>query len=192
MVTLEGHTVVDAALIKPWSASHNDCPTNGMACVNSATGDLMKGLCHGDKYQVLISPAVKNEPNLPGHMLTLSGRAMFLRLKAGFIQIRKILLAQERAIQEKRVMRTELVPIVTVNRTDNRYVFRPDEIGNKSWTVFGLATYFLVAGIKGSHFISDLDQNPSHISSGRILESLPEKINDMKVACRKNFFNIRF
>ena len=36
MLTLEGHTVVDAAHIKPWSASHNDCPTNGMAlCSNS-------------------------------------------------------------------------------------------------------------------------------------------------------------
>jgi putative restriction endonuclease len=85
MLTLEGHTVVDAAHIKPWSESHNDCPTNGMALCKLCHWSFDEGLMSvGDNYQVLISPTVKNEPNLPGHMLTLSDRAMFLPLESKF------------------------------------------------------------------------------------------------------------
>lgn len=31
MLTPEGHTIVEAAHVKPWSESHDDMPTNGMA-----------------------------------------------------------------------------------------------------------------------------------------------------------------
>lgn len=85
MLTMEGHTVVDAAHIKPWSESHNDSPTNGMALCKLCHWSFDEGLMSvDDSYQVLISPAVRNDPNLPGHMLTLTDRAMFLPLESKF------------------------------------------------------------------------------------------------------------
>jgi len=38
----------------------------------------------GKDYQVLISKRVKNEPNFPGHMLTLSDRTIFRPAKKSF------------------------------------------------------------------------------------------------------------
>ena len=78
MLTPEGYTVVDAAHIKPWSVSHNDHPTNGMALCKLCHWSYDEGLMSvNPNYHVMISPAVRNEPNLPGHMLTLSDRQMF-------------------------------------------------------------------------------------------------------------------
>ena len=78
MLTPEGHTIVDAAHIKPWSESHNDLPTNGMALCKLCHWSFDEGLMSVDQsYRVLISPAVKKDPNLPGHILTLSERPMF-------------------------------------------------------------------------------------------------------------------
>ncbi|MCP4340676.1 MAG: HNH endonuclease [Desulfobulbaceae bacterium] len=78
MLTPEGHTIVDAAHIMPWSVSHNDNPTNGIALCKTCHWSYDEGLMSVDQnYQVMISPAVKNDPNLPGHMLTLSDRPMF-------------------------------------------------------------------------------------------------------------------
>lgn len=78
MLTPEGHTIVDAAHIKPWSLCHNDHPTNGIALCKLCHWSYDKGLMAIDQnYHVMISPVVKNDPNLPGHMLTLSDRPMF-------------------------------------------------------------------------------------------------------------------
>ncbi|KJS03538.1 MAG: hypothetical protein VR65_00815 [Desulfobulbaceae bacterium BRH_c16a] len=78
MLTPEGHTIVDAAHIKPWSLCHNDHPTNGIALCKLCHWSYDKGLMSIDQnYHVMISPAVKNDPNLPGHMLTLLDRPMF-------------------------------------------------------------------------------------------------------------------
>jgi len=78
MLTPEGHTIVDAAHIQPWSVSHNDHPTNGIALCKLCHWSYDKGLMSVDpNYLVIISPLVKNDPNLPGHILTLSDRPMF-------------------------------------------------------------------------------------------------------------------
>ncbi len=78
MLTPEGHTIVDAAHIKPWSVSHNDHPTNGMALCKLCHWSYDEGLMSVDhNYHVMISPTVKNDPNLPGHMLTLLDRPVF-------------------------------------------------------------------------------------------------------------------
>lgn len=78
MRTSEGHTVVDAAHIKPWSESHNDHPTNGMALCKLCHWSFDEGLMSVDKhYHVLISPAVLKDHNLPGHIMTLSERPIF-------------------------------------------------------------------------------------------------------------------
>lgn len=78
MLTSEGHTVVDAAHIIPFSESKNDHPTNGMALCKLCHWSFDEGLMSVVKnYEVIISPAVKKDPNLPGHILTLSDRPMF-------------------------------------------------------------------------------------------------------------------
>ncbi len=78
MLTSEGHTIVDAAHIIPWSESHDDEPTNGMALCKLCHWSFDKGLMSVDpNYQVMISPYVKKDPNLPGHIMTLSDRPVF-------------------------------------------------------------------------------------------------------------------
>ena len=78
MLTPEGHTVVDAAHIKPWSESHDDMPTNGMALCRLCHWSFDEGLMSvGKKYEVLVSKRVLVEQNLPGHILTLRDRSIF-------------------------------------------------------------------------------------------------------------------
>jgi putative restriction endonuclease len=78
MRTPEGRTVVDAAHIKPWSESHNDHPTNGMALCKICHWSFDEGLMTvNNQYHVKISPDVMRDHNLPGHIMTLSDRPMF-------------------------------------------------------------------------------------------------------------------
>ena len=78
MCTPEGRTVVDAAHIKPWCQSFNDDPTNGMALCKLCHWSFDEGLMSVDKqYHVLVSPVVRSDSNLPGHIMTLSDRPMF-------------------------------------------------------------------------------------------------------------------
>ena len=78
MRTPDGHTVVEAAHIKPWSRSHNDHPTNGLALCRLCHWSFDEGLMSvGKDYEVLISQRVQTGQNLLGHILTLSGRTIF-------------------------------------------------------------------------------------------------------------------
>lgn len=78
MLTPDGHTVVEAAHVKPWSESHDDRPTNGMALCRLCHWSFDEGLMSvGKKYEVLVSNRVQVEKNLPGHILTLSDRSIF-------------------------------------------------------------------------------------------------------------------
>lgn len=78
MLTPEGHTIVEAAHIIPWSESHNDKPQNGMALCRLCHWSFDEGLMGvGKDYEVMISPAVRQDNNFPGHMETLSGRGIF-------------------------------------------------------------------------------------------------------------------
>lgn len=78
MLTPEGHTIVEAAHIVPWHESHNDKPQNGMALCRLCHWSFDEGLMGvGQEYEVLISPAVRQDNNFPGHMETLSGRGIF-------------------------------------------------------------------------------------------------------------------
>jgi len=59
MLTPEGHTIVDAAHIKPWKNSFDDRPTNGMALCKLCHWSFDKGLMGVSKeYQVLVSKRV--------------------------------------------------------------------------------------------------------------------------------------
>ena len=78
MLTPEGHTIVDAAHVKPWKDSYDDRPTNGMALCKLCHWSFDKGLMSvGKKYEVLVSKRVIKEQNYPGHILTLTDRPIF-------------------------------------------------------------------------------------------------------------------
>jgi putative restriction endonuclease len=78
MLTPEGHTIVDAAHVKPWKDSFDDRPTNGMALCKLCHWSFDKGLMSvGKEYEVLVSKRVSIEKNYPGHILTLTDRPIF-------------------------------------------------------------------------------------------------------------------
>ena len=78
MRTPEGHTVVEAAHIVPWSQSHDDLPTNGMCLCRLCHWSFDEGLMSvGNQYEVLVSGRVRIDSNMPGHVLTLADRPIF-------------------------------------------------------------------------------------------------------------------
>lgn len=85
MLTPEGHTIVEAAHIVPWSRSQDDKPQNGLALCRLCHWSFDEGLMGvGTEYDVLISPAVRQDSNFPGHMETLSGRTIIKPQNSGF------------------------------------------------------------------------------------------------------------
>ena len=78
MRTPEGHTVVEAAHIVPWSESHDDLPTNGLCLCRLCHWSFDEGLMSvGNQYEVLVSGRVRIDSNMPGHILTLMDRPIF-------------------------------------------------------------------------------------------------------------------
>lgn len=79
MQTADGRTVVDAAHIKPWSVSYNDDPRNGLALCRLCHWTFDAGLLGvSDQYTLLAATQLSVAPNLPGHLVTLTGRNIFL------------------------------------------------------------------------------------------------------------------
>lgn len=79
IVTPEGHTAVDAAHIEPWSESKNDDVRNGMALCKMchwAFDEFMMSV--SERYTVITSRQISETPNMPGFLLTLSGRGIIL------------------------------------------------------------------------------------------------------------------
>ena len=78
MLTPEGHTVVEAAHIVPWSESQDDKPTNGLCLCRICHWSFDEGLMSvGKKYEVLVSKRVQSDRNIPGHIQTLIDRPIF-------------------------------------------------------------------------------------------------------------------
>jgi len=85
MLTPDGHTVVDAAHIKPWSKSYDDRPTNGLSLCKLCHWSFDEGLIGvNDRYEVIVSSTVRAEQNMPGHMMSLAGRPIILPQKENF------------------------------------------------------------------------------------------------------------
>lgn len=85
MLTPEGHTIVEAAHIVPWNESYDDKPQNGLALCRLCHWSFDEGLMGVDQeYEVLISSAVRQDSNFPGHMETLSGRGIFKPRSSNF------------------------------------------------------------------------------------------------------------
>lgn len=77
IITPEQHTVVDAAHIVPWSRSQNDDIRNGMALCKLCHWAFDEGMMGiSENYDVITSRQISADPNVPGFLLTLSGRGI--------------------------------------------------------------------------------------------------------------------
>jgi len=77
MLTPDGHTVVDAAHIIPWSMTRNDKVQNGMALCRLCHWTFDEGLIGvSGEYAVIVSKQLSSNHNIPSHLMTLSGRGI--------------------------------------------------------------------------------------------------------------------
>ncbi|MDK9718520.1 MAG: HNH endonuclease [Trichlorobacter sp.] len=77
IVTPEGHTVVEAAHIVPWSESRNDDIRNGMALCRLCHWGFDEGMLGVSiNYQVITASSIGLAPNFAGSLQTLTGRAI--------------------------------------------------------------------------------------------------------------------
>jgi putative restriction endonuclease len=75
--TLDGHTVVDAAHIIPWSIGRDDRPANGMALCRTCHWTFDEGLLRvSPAYEILASVQLRVLSNLPGYLTNLEGRGL--------------------------------------------------------------------------------------------------------------------
>ncbi len=77
ILTADGHTIVEAAHIIPFSISKNDDPRNGLCLCRSCHWSFDEGLIGiSAKYQVMTSPQLNADSNLPSYIVTLAGRGI--------------------------------------------------------------------------------------------------------------------
>jgi putative restriction endonuclease len=77
IVTPDGHTVVEAAHIAPWSKSRNDDIRNGIALCKLCHWGFDEGMLGvSANYTVITARSIGTDPNFPGLLLTLSGRGI--------------------------------------------------------------------------------------------------------------------
>ena len=75
--TLDGHTAVTAAHIRPWSETHDDRPANGMALCRMCHWTFDEGLLGvSQEYEVIASRQLVVSNNLPGYLTNLEGRGI--------------------------------------------------------------------------------------------------------------------
>jgi putative restriction endonuclease len=78
MITPDGHTIVEAAHIKPWALSRDDLPTNGLALCRLCHWSFDEGLMSvGRNYEVMVSKKAMKDPNIPGPIMTFADRPIF-------------------------------------------------------------------------------------------------------------------
>jgi putative restriction endonuclease len=78
MITPDGHTIVEAAHIKPWALSRDDLPANGLALCRLCHWSFDEGLMSvGKNFEVLVSKQAKKDPNIPGPIMTFADRPIF-------------------------------------------------------------------------------------------------------------------
>lgn len=75
--TLDGHTAVAAAHIRPWSDTRDDRPTNGIALCRMCHWTFDEGLLGvSQEYEVVASQQLIVLNNLPGYLTNLEGRGI--------------------------------------------------------------------------------------------------------------------
>ena len=77
VLTLDGHTAVEASHIVPWSLSYDDRPANGMSLCRLCHWSFDEGLLRvSTKYEIATSPQLTALDNLPGYLTNLQGRSI--------------------------------------------------------------------------------------------------------------------
>jgi putative restriction endonuclease len=75
VLTLDGHTVVEASHIVPWSFSYDDRPSNGMALCRICHWAFDEGLMRvSSGYEIVASSQLTAIDNLPGYLTNLEGQ----------------------------------------------------------------------------------------------------------------------
>ncbi len=77
--TLDGHTLVEAAHIVPWSESQDDRPVNGLALCRTCHWTFDERLLGVSRDYIVVTSKQLNVPgNLSGYLVNLEGRAIFV------------------------------------------------------------------------------------------------------------------
>jgi putative restriction endonuclease len=77
--TLDGHTLVEAAHIVPWSEAQDDRPVNGLALCRTCHWTFDERLLSVSRdYEVVTSKQLNVTGNLSGYLTNLEGRAIFV------------------------------------------------------------------------------------------------------------------
>ncbi|KIH76869.1 putative restriction endonuclease [Geoalkalibacter ferrihydriticus] len=77
IVTPDGHTVVEAAHIMPWSKTRNDDIRNGLALCRTCHWGFDEGMLGvSGSYTVITARTLATDPNVPGLLSMLSGRGI--------------------------------------------------------------------------------------------------------------------
>jgi putative restriction endonuclease len=86
ILTSDGHTIVEAAHIVPFSISRNDDPRNGLCLCRSCHWSFDEGLIGvSAKYEVITSPQLTANSNLPSYIVTLAGRGIIHPIEEKFL-----------------------------------------------------------------------------------------------------------
>jgi putative restriction endonuclease len=86
IITADGHTIVEAAHIVPFSVSCNDDPRNGLCLCRSCHWNFDEGLIGiSAKYEVMTSPQLTAFENLPSYVLPLKGRGIIHPIEDKFM-----------------------------------------------------------------------------------------------------------
>ena len=86
ILTSDGHTIVEAAHIIPFSISKNDDPRNGLCLCRSCHWGFDEGLIGvSGKYEVITSPQLNTNNNLPSYIVTLAGRGIIHPVEEKFM-----------------------------------------------------------------------------------------------------------
>ncbi|CAN5703269.1 HNH endonuclease [soil metagenome] len=77
--TLDGHTLVEAAHIVPWSETRDDRPVNGLALCRTCHWTFDERLLSVSRDYIVVASKQLNVPgNLSGYLTSLEGRAIFV------------------------------------------------------------------------------------------------------------------
>ncbi|MCA1628472.1 MAG: HNH endonuclease, partial [Acidobacteria bacterium] len=86
ILTADGHTVVEAAHIIPFSISFNDDPRNGLSLCRLCHWNFDEGLLSVSvRYEVVTSPQLSLYDNLPSYVVTLAGRGIIHPVEERFL-----------------------------------------------------------------------------------------------------------
>jgi putative restriction endonuclease len=77
--TIDGHTVIEAAHIVPWSRTHDDRVQNGLSLCRLCHWNFDEGMMTVSKnYTIRLSKQLTGYNNIPAHLSTLESRSIFL------------------------------------------------------------------------------------------------------------------